>query len=81
MFSVNEGKKFPITGGDKTAIKCEAWFCAVFGKYDLVVNSDSNNNNDSYCAANKPSFKLPAKGESYEHHSSSINGGVYRFKS
>jgi hypothetical protein len=66
---VNEGSKYPITGGDRDAINCDSDYCAVFGRsgYDLVIFSDSNNNTDSYCYANEPSFNLPpAKGKGGE---------------
>ena len=82
---MNEGSKYPITGGDRQAIRCGSHFCAGFGKgvwIDLGIYSDSNNNTDSECFANKPSFKLPpAKGKDCEEGSSSINGGKSHFKS
>jgi hypothetical protein len=85
MFSVNEGSKYPITGGDRKAIECWDGFCALFGtggSCDLVIHSDSNINYDSGCYAQEPSFNLPpAKGEGCEKKSSSINGGKVRFKS
>jgi hypothetical protein len=81
---VNEGSKYPITaGGDRMAIGCDKNYCALFGankKRDIGIKSNSNNNTDSWCWANKPSFKLPAsKGEGYEEGSSSINGGKNNF--
>jgi hypothetical protein len=82
LFSVNEGSKYPITQGDRDAINCDSQCCAVFGKgsCDLVILSDSNNNTESYCYANSPSFNLPpAKGEGCEMSSSSINGGKKKF--
>jgi hypothetical protein len=84
MFSVNEGSKYPITGGDRDAINCDRDRCEVFGKgfCDLVIGSDSNNNSNSGCYTNEPSFNLPpAKGEGCEEFSSSINGGKRNFKS
>jgi hypothetical protein len=82
---VNEGSKYPITGGDRDAIICASGFCALFGGSDgcdLVIHIDSNNNTLSYCFANMPSFKLPpAKGEGCEKYSSSINGEKTRFTS
>jgi hypothetical protein len=81
LFSVNEGSKYPITSGDKTAIQCWSGGCAVFGgsvfSDELVIKSDSNNNTNSWCAANGSSFNLPAaKGSQYP----SINGGEEHFQ-
>jgi hypothetical protein len=77
LFSVNEGSKYPITSGDETAIRCESGFCAWFGGGELVIWSDSNNNNHSNCYANGNGFKLPAaKGSQYP----SINGGENNFQ-
>ena len=46
LFSVNEGSKYPNTGGDSHAIKCDSGYCASFGTggWDLWIKSDSNNN-------------------------------------
>jgi len=77
LFSVNEGSKYPITSGGEDAIRCDSRCCAWFGNWDLVIDSDSNNNTDSFCYANEDSFKLPAaKGSKYP----SINGGEYKFQ-
>ena len=78
---MNEGRKYPITSRDRTAIKCNSGCCAVFGGsaycWDLVINNDSNNNTKSYCRAEEDSFKLPAaKGSQYP----SINGGQMYFQ-
>ena len=82
---MNEGSKYPITGGDRDAIFCNSGYCALFGGQegcDLVIKSDSNNHTYSGCSENEPSFKLPpAKGEGCEEYSSSINGGNVYFKS
>jgi hypothetical protein len=61
LFSVNLGCKYPITGGDRTAIECKSGFCAVFGTdgNELRISNNANNNNDSFCLANGISFKLP----------------------
>jgi hypothetical protein len=75
---VNEGSKYPITIEDRETISCpRAFFCAtMFGKGDLGIYSDSNNNTKSYCHADG-SFKLPkAEGSLYP----SINGGKRYFK-
>jgi hypothetical protein len=76
---VNEGSKYPITSGDRWAITCRSGWCAAFGTngLELVIVSDSNNNNTScWCAADGDSFKLPAaKGSQCP----SINGGEQRF--
>jgi hypothetical protein len=79
LFSVNEGSKYPITSGDRKAIRCDSDWCAMFGMdgVELFIASDSNNNTDSYCNANNPSFKLPAAKGSYH---PSINGGEFRFQ-
>lgn len=47
LFSVNEGSKYPITGGDRTAIECNSGYCAVFGTNgnELRIWNDSNTNN------------------------------------
>jgi hypothetical protein len=79
LFSVNEGSKYPITSGDREAIGCYSGVCAVFGTggNELCIWSDSNNNTESYCYANRASFKLPpAKGSEYP----SINGGEKNFQ-
>jgi hypothetical protein len=83
LFSVNEGRKYPITSKKREAIGCQASFCALFGVFELAILSDSNNNTDSWCASNKPSFeygssfKLPAaKGSQYP----SMNGGEFSFQ-
>jgi hypothetical protein len=77
LFSVNEGSKYPITIGDRTAIVCWGGWCAVFGWGELRIYSDSNNNTSSNCIANCASFKLPAaKGSRYP----SINGGESNFQ-
>ena len=55
----------------------------LFGAHgnELAIVGDSNSNSDSYCQADKPSFKLPvATGEGFEKDSSSINGGKVNFK-
>jgi hypothetical protein len=82
---VNEGTKYPITGGDRGAIQCHSRYCAVFGTFgqcDLVIYSGSNSNNESYCHSNEPSFWLPAaEGVGCVKDSSSINGGKEFFKS
>ena len=66
LFSVNEACKYPITGGDREAIRCNSDRCAVFGingNCDLVIMNDSTNNTNSWCNAKQPSFNLPqAKG-------------------
>ena len=31
LFSVNEGSKYPVTSGDRVAIRCGSGWCAVFG--------------------------------------------------
>jgi hypothetical protein len=77
---VNEGSKYPITSGEKTtAIECNSGYCAVFGTSgnELFINSDSNNNTNSWCYANGASFKLPAAKESQY---PSINGGEKKFQ-
>jgi hypothetical protein len=82
MFSVNEGSKYPITGGDRLAIGCYSGYCALFGANgdEVTIMSDSNINNDSWCKADLPSFKLPVgKGQGFEKDSSSINGGKVNF--
>jgi hypothetical protein len=82
LFSVNEGAKYPNTGGDSNAIKCDSDYCAMFGTggWDMWIKSDSNQNAESGCRASKPSFMLPpAMGEGCESDSSTINGGKYRF--
>jgi hypothetical protein len=77
LFSVNEGTKYPISGGDTAAIQSWSGCCAVFGEWELAIYSDSNNNTDSYFNANRASFKLPAaKGSKYP----SINGGERYFQ-
>ena len=78
LFSVNERSKYRITSGANDAIRCyssySAWFGGRWGA--LVIASDSNNNTDSYCHANRASFKLPAaKGSNYP----SINEGEHNF--
>ena len=74
---MNEGSKYPITSGGEKAIRCESGRCAVFGDWELVIWSDSNNNTNSGCNANGDSFKLPAaKGSKYP----SINGGEGSFQ-
>ena len=77
LFSVNEGSKYPITSGDGKAIECRSDGCAVFGWLELGIQSDSNNNTDSYCNANRASFKLPAAKVSED---PSINGGDHNFQ-
>jgi hypothetical protein len=73
---VNEGSKYPINSGDTTAIICNSGRCAWFGDWELRISSDSNNNINSFCSANRASFKLPAaKGSQYP----SINGGKRDF--
>ena len=79
LFSVNEGRKYLITGGDKSAISCNSDFCALFGTEgnELVIWSDSNCNTDSYCIAGCSSYNLPAsKGKE----GPSMNGGEEDFK-
>ena len=56
----------------------------MFGKkgHDLVIKANSNMKICSYCSANQTSYMLPpAKGESCERGSSSINGGKFNFTS
>jgi hypothetical protein len=79
LFSVNEGRKHPITGADRSAISCNSDFCALFGTEgnELVIWSDANCNTDSYCLAKNPSFNLPSpKGKE----GPSMNGGEEDFK-
>jgi hypothetical protein len=79
LFSVNEGRKYPITSADRGAILCRSGGCAVFGYFglELGINSDSKNNSKSFCTANLPSFKLPAaKGSK----GPSMNGGKEYFQ-
>jgi hypothetical protein len=77
LFSVNEGSKYPITSGDRWAIRCLSGYCARFGDGEIAIASDSNNRTDSYCLANRDSFNLPAaKGSKYP----SINGGEHNFQ-
>ena len=77
LFSVNEGSKYPITSGGGGAIWCGSGYCAVFGRDELVIGSNSNNNTYSFCNANLDSFKLPAaQGSEYP----SINGGEEYFQ-
>jgi hypothetical protein len=61
LFSVNEGSKYPIAGGDRTAIESNSDYCAIFGTVgiELRIWSNSNTNNKSWCYAKKDSFKLP----------------------
>jgi hypothetical protein len=42
MFSVNEGRKYPITEGDKEAIGCWSGWGSLFAKGELMILSDSN---------------------------------------
>ena len=85
LFSVNEGCKYPITGGGRQAIGCSSQQCAQFGAWrlsDMVIWSESNSNTKSWCYAKRASFQLPAaRGEECEMDSSSINGGKRNFKS
>ena len=62
LFSVNEACKYPITGGESNAIRCDSGYCASFGTggWDMWISSDFNNNTSSGCRAIMPSFKLPA---------------------
>ena len=60
MFSVKEGTKFPIAGGDRAAISCSSGHCAVFGALESVIFGDSNNNAGSFCRPNGASFKFLA---------------------
>jgi hypothetical protein len=74
LFSVNEGTKYPIAGGDRGAIECFKGWCAMFGtsgSCDLVIKSQANTS-ISFCNANMPSFKLPAAEGSLN---ASMNGG------
>ena len=72
LFSVNEGRKYPITNRDIDAIRCYSCYSAWFGRGELRINSDSNNNTGSFCYANGYSYRLPAaKGSEYP----SMNGG------
>jgi hypothetical protein len=61
LFSVDEGSKYPITSGKRTAIDCDSRWCARFGTNgeELAISSDSNKNTDSFWNANDDSFKLP----------------------
>jgi len=54
LFSVNEGSKYPITSGDKEAIRCHKDFCALFGTCgrELGIYSGSNNQSYNVCYAN-----------------------------
>jgi hypothetical protein len=80
---VNEGSKYPIISGYRKAIECGSAWCAVFGtngNVELVIQSDSNYNTESFCNANRGSFNLPkASGLFSESDSSSINGGSKHF--
>ena len=80
LFSVNEERKYPITGGDRYAIRCFHGLCEYFGTAkanDLIIASDANSNYNSWIYANAPTFKLPAaKGWEYP----SMNGGENRFQ-
>ena len=51
LFSVNEGTKYPITGGDRESIVCYSGRCAVFGKggWELQISTYSNIHNDNFC--------------------------------
>ena len=74
---MNEGSKYPITSGGTRAIWSGSGWCAGFGWGELVIASDSNTRTDSFCQANKDSFKLPAaKGSQYP----LINGGDRNFQ-
>ena len=59
LFSVNEGSKYPITGGDKVAVVYNRDYCAMFGGGDLVIHSESNKNTHSGCYARSASFMMP----------------------
>jgi len=66
LFSVNNGSKYPILGGNRVAIECHSDYCACFGTggNELVIRGDANKDDRSWCNANKPSFYLQeAKGE------------------
>ena len=74
---MNEGSKYPITGGEEKAIGFYSRCCAEFGDRELLIASYSNNNTESWCVANRDSFKLPAaKGSE----SPSMNGGEHYFQ-
>ena len=74
---MNEGSKYPIRRGDRTAIYCDSEWCACFGSYELYIYSDSDNSASSYCQANRDSFNLPSAKVSNE---PSINGGYKNFQ-
>jgi hypothetical protein len=73
---VNEGRKYLITQGNRTAIQCDSDWCACFGSWEIGILSNSNINTENWCSANRPSFNLPAaKGSEHP----SMNGGEHNF--
>jgi hypothetical protein len=79
LFSVNEGRKYPILFGGTEAIICHSGCCAAFGTggNELMIYSHSNSHNDSYFYGNGASFNLPkAKGSKHP----SMNGGENKFQ-
>jgi hypothetical protein len=75
---VNEGSKYPITGGEEKAIYCDKGYCARFGEdgNELMIWSDSNNKDESSCYC-LDSYNLPAgKGSRFP----SMNGGKFDFQ-
>ena len=52
LFSVDEGRKYPITGAERSAITFGTSECLVFGTtdhHDLVIDSCSNKSDGSWC--------------------------------
>ena len=82
LFSVKEGGssiKYPISGGDSTAIVCISEYCALFGKdgWELGIESNPHMSNKNWCMAKMESFKLPSdEGKEYP----AINGGEKWFQ-
>jgi hypothetical protein len=76
LFSVNEGSKYPITSGGRDAIRCYGGLCALFGNWELGIESESNNNTESYCNANRDTFNLQAAKGSFN---PPMNGGEHNF--
>ena len=77
LFSVNEGRKYPITSEGTRGIMCSSGCCAIFGHEEIVINDDSNDSEYNYCFAYRENFILPSSiGSQYP----SINGGDKSFQ-
>jgi hypothetical protein len=78
IFSLYDKRKYCLASEDQTAIGCYTKWAACFGNGDLSISGNSNTDSESYCNANRDSYKLP---NAWFKTHPSLNGGEYNFTS